>query len=399
MFVKGTVFSAGPYLYRLYHFHGFAETQVAVIYVCGVISSAMFVPAKDHISDRLGRKTTIIMFCFLYSISCLLMLFPSYGVLILARCLAGLTNSILFSTMETWYVHEHINNYDFPKEWVPITFSHVAFGSSIIAVTAGVLADVLARWLSLGPSAPFIFAIPVFVVSISCLALMWSENFGEKKQLSVTKERKACGEGLKAIVQNVDLFLIGTIQSLFESVVFVFVFIWTPALYVPAFPLGIVFASFMVCFLLGSIMCDYLISKVGYPMTRMLVVISASTSVIFLLAAHFAQNRTGSFYHIKMVLCLQLFELACGFYFPIMRVLREKVLPEEHRLSVTNWFRVPLTIFSSLALLFFHDTSGGIPQIFMFCAVMMGLAFLSSLRFARIGQSNREVAEIVSPMN
>lgn len=382
---------SGPYLYRLYHYHGFVETQVALIYVSGIISSAVFMPAKDVISDRLGRRRTIVVFCILYSISCLLMIFPNYGVLILARCLAGLTNSILFSTMETWYVHEHVKNYDFPKEWVPITFSHVAFGSSIVAVTAGVLADAFARWLSMGPVAPFILAIPVFDCSIACVLVLWNENFGEKKQFSVAKERKACGEGLKEIVQNVDLFLVGIIQSLFESVVFVFVFIWTPALgIVHDIPLGIVFASFMVCFLLGSIVCDYLISKVGYKMTRMLIAISASASVIFLVAALFAQNKTSSFHRIVLLLCLQLFELVCGFYFPIMRVLREKTLPEEHRLSVTNWFRVPLTILSSLALLCFHDTSGGIPQIFVFCAVMMGLAFISSLRFARSGGSNKE---------
>ncbi len=374
----------------MYRYHGFGATQVAVIYASGIVSSAIFMPAKDVISDKLGRRTTVILFCVMYSLSCLLILIPHYGVLLIGRCIAGLTNSILFSTMETWYVHEHISTYDFPKEWVPITFSHIAFGSSIVAVAAGVVADAFVRWFSLGPPAPFIIAIPVLLSSIVALLLTWTENFGEEKKLLLSKEGKSCLEGLKTIVQNIDLFLVGAIQSLFESVVFVFIFIWTPSLDVfHDVPLGIIFASFMVCYMLGNITCDYLISKVGYSMTRVLVVLSGSASVIFIIAAQFASDTSGQFYRIKMLFCLQSFELICGFYFPIMRVLREKFLPAEHKLSVTNWFRVPLTIFSSLALLNFHGISGGIPQLFVFCSVMMGLAFITSLRFAR-GDTNKK---------
>ena len=362
---------------------------MAVIYVCGIVSSAIFFPLKDIIADRFGRKKTAIIFCFLYSLSCICILFPNYGILLFGRFIAGLTNSILFSTLETWYVHEHVKNYDFPKEWIPITFSHVAFGSSIVAVLAGVLADAVARWINFGPSAPFLLAIPVFVTSCISLGLVWNENFGEKKKISQESVTKSCTEGLKQIVQNLDLFLIGTIQSLFESVLFVFVFIWTPALDVfHDIPLGIAFASFMVCYMLGSLVCDYLIAKVGYSMTRLLVVVSASASGVFICAAYFAAYKSATFYRLKMLICLQLFELICGFYFPIMRVLREKVLPEDHRLSITNWFRVPLTILSSLALLFLHDASGGIPEIFLFCTVMMLLAFVCSFRFAR--SSGRE---------
>lgn len=381
----------GPYLYRLYHYYSFNESQVAVIYVCGIVSSAIFFPLKDTIAAKLGRKKTAITFCFLYALSCLCILFPNYGVLLIGRCIAGLTNSILFSTLEAWYVHEHIKNFDFPKEWIPITFSHVAFASSIVAVVAGVLADAVARWINLGPSAPFLLAIPVFLGSMVSLGLVWNENFAEKKTITQESVKKSCTEGLKEIMQNLDLFLIGIIQSLFESVLFVFVFIWTPALDVfHDIPLGIAFASFMVCYMLGSLVCDYLIAKVGYSMTRLLVVVSASAAGVFLCAAYFAAYKSATFYRLKMLICLQLFELVCGFYFPIMRVLREKVLPEEHRLSITNWFRVPLTVLSSLALLFLHDASGGIPEIFLFCTVMMLLAFACSFRFARTSKDNQQ---------
>lgn len=339
---------------------------------------------KDIITAKLGRRKTAVVFCALYILSCILNLSRhSYGILIIGRCIAGLTNSILFSTLESWCVHEHLETYDFPKEWLPITFSHVAFGSSVVAVVAGLLADIFARWLSLGPMSPFIVAIPVFSASIICLLVVWTENFSEKKEISPKMIRKSCTEGLKAIMQNMDLFLVGAIQSLFESVVLVFVFIWTPALDVESdVPLGVAFASFMVCFLLGGIICDYLIARVGYTMTRLLLLISASASVVFVIAAYISTYRR---YYGKfcMLLCLQMFELLCGFYFPIMRVLREKILPEEHRLSITNWFRVPLTVISSLALLFLHDSDDrGVPETLLLCAGMMALAFACSFRFA-----------------
>lgn len=263
----------------------------------------------------------------------------------------------------------------------------------MVAVLAGFMADIASRWLSLGPVAPFILAVPVFLASIVCLSVLWTENFSEKKEISEKTISKSCSEGLKTILQNSDLFLIGAIQSLFESVLFVFVFIWTPALNVFGdISLGVVFASFMVCFLLGGIICDYLIAKVGYTMTRLLALISAAGCLVFLVAAYVARSRDAVLYRFKMLVCLQVFELICGFYFPIMRVLREKVLPKEHSLSVTNWFRVPLTILSSLTLLCFHNMSGGIPEIFLFCAGMMAAAFVCSLPCARSRTEQSEEA-------
>ena len=66
-----------------------------------------------------------------------------------------------------------------------------------------------------------------------------------------------------------------------------------------------------------------------------------------------------------------------------MREIRKEILPEDHRMSIINWFRVPLTLVSALVLLMFHDTSGGLSEILLFCGVLMAIALLSSLRFTR----------------
>ena len=373
----------GPYLYRLYHYHGFMETQVAIIYVCGMVSSALVFPAKDVIANRCGRRATIVVFCLLYALSCLATAIPNYGVLLVGRCLSGLSNTMIFSALESWYVHEHTQRFDFPTEWIQVTFSHVAFGSSIAAIVAGIIADIFARWLSLGPVSPFIVACPVLLAAVAPIAILWEENSGEKQSVTLKDFRKASFEGLKTIVQNVQIFLIGTVQSLFESVVFVFVFLWTPALDVyHDLPLGITFASFMTCFLVGSLVCDYLIAKDQFPRTLMLVVVTSSATVVFLIAAYFAMDKTATLYRLRMLICLQLFELLCGFYFPILRTLRESVVPREVQLSTVNWFRVPLTLFSSLALLSLQGATGGPPEIFLFCAGGMLLATSASSSLA-----------------
>lgn len=373
----------GPYLYRLYHHHGYMETQVAVIYVSGMVSSALVFPAKDVIANRFGRRATIVAFCLLYALSCLATATPNYGVLLVGRCLSGLSNTMIFSALESWYVHEHTQRFDFPAEWIQVTFSHVAFGSSIAAIVAGVLADAFARWFSFGPVSPFIVACPVLLAAVAPISILWEENSGEKRTVSLKEFRKAGFEGLKTIVQNVRIFLIGTVQSLFESVVFVFVFLWTPALDVyHDLPLGITFASFMTCFLVGSLICDYLIAKDQYPKTQMLVVVTSSATVVFLVAAYFARDKTATLYRLRMLICLQLFELLCGFYFPILRTLRESVVPHEVQLSTVNWFRVPLTLFSSLALLSLQGATGGPPEIFLFCAGGMLLATAASASLA-----------------
>jgi hypothetical protein len=55
--------------------------------------------------------------------------------------------------------------------------------------------------------------------------------------------------------------LLGTIQSLFEGAMFTFVFMWTPALSVGGkdLPHGWIFASFMLCVMIGSSLFKFLV--------------------------------------------------------------------------------------------------------------------------------------------
>ena len=395
----------GPYLYRLYHYYGYLEHQVAIIYVLGLVSSAFVFPAKDFITNKFGSRRVVVVSSLLYGFSCLLMLSSHYGVLAVGRCLAGAANTLLFSSLEAWYVREHLDTYDFPKEWISVTFNHIAFGNGIMAVIAGLMADLFARWLQFGPPSPFVLAVPVLVSVVILVLGLWSDGSGKdnKDKLKLEEIKKSLTDGLKAITP--DVFLIGTIESLYESSLFVFVFIWTPAiggrlkrssdnvlissqgLLMSDIPLGVTFASFMVCFVLGGIIHDYLRHKVKYRLPNLLLPVIASSSVLFFISSFLSYNDPPLLFRFTVLVCLQLIEFGCGFYFPIMRTLRDKILPEENRLSIIILFRIPLTLLSALALLLLHDASGGVSEIFLFCAILMVIALLCSIRFVRMSGS------------
>ncbi|NXA43832.1 MFSD5 protein, partial [Eudromia elegans] len=237
----------GPYLYKLYQHYRFLEGQIAIIYVCGFASSVLFGLVSTSLVDRLGRKKSCVLFSLTYSVCCLSKLSWDYFVLVAGRVLGGLSTALLFSAFEAWYVHEHVERHDFPAEWIPATFSRAAFWNSVIAVGAGVAANGLAEGLGLGPVAPFMGSIPLLVLAGVLAMRNWDENYGKERALS-----KTCADGLRCLLSDRRVLLLGTIQALFESVIYIFIFLWTPVLDPHGPPLGIVFSSFMAASMVGS---------------------------------------------------------------------------------------------------------------------------------------------------
>lgn len=92
----------GPYVYKLYDYYGFPESQIAVLYVVGFASSVVFGTTTGPLADALGRKKMALCFCFTYTLCCLTKLSSSYWVLMFGRVLGGISTSMLFSTFESW---------------------------------------------------------------------------------------------------------------------------------------------------------------------------------------------------------------------------------------------------------------------------------------------------------
>lgn len=75
----------GPYVYKLYSYYGFAEEQIAVLYVVGFGSSVVFGTFTGALADKFGRKNMSIVFCLLYSICCFTKLSPNFSILCIGK--------------------------------------------------------------------------------------------------------------------------------------------------------------------------------------------------------------------------------------------------------------------------------------------------------------------------
>lgn len=369
----------GPYIYKLYSHYGFTNFQIAVLYVVGFSASVLFGTGTGALADRFGRKRMCMMFCISYSLCCFLKIFPNYNILLLGRLLGGISTSLLFSVFESWYVYEHIQNFDFPKEWIAITFSKATFWNGVLAIAAGVIANFTSDVLNFGPVSPFILAIPCFVLSCVIMSKAWGENYGRTQ----ASTKNVCLEGLQVIFNKPLILMLGIVQSLFESVMYVFVFLWTPILDSVHPPLGIVFSTFMVCIMIGSSFYQLGLYRQVEPHSMLLLAVAlAAVSQVGCAIATSSEEiniliASGSFF---------LLEVAIGIYFPAIGYIKSECIPESHRANIMNWFRVPLNIITCIILLSLHGerNSGGNSIIFLICAAMMMCACFITVKIGRI---------------
>ncbi|GFR19051.1 molybdate-anion transporter [Trichonephila clavata] len=368
----------GPYIYKLYSHYGFTNFQIAVLYVVGFSASVLFGTGAGVLADSFGRKRMCMVFCITYSLCCFMKIFPNYNILLLGRLLGGISTSLLFSVFESWYVSEHIQSYDFPREWISVTFSKATFWNGVLAIIAGVIANFTSDFLGWGPVSPFILAIPCFIISCCIMSKAWNENYGKQKST-----KNVCIQGLQLIVTNNLILMLGIVQSLFESVMYVFVFLWTPILDSVHPPLGIVFSIFMVCIMIGSSFYQLAYYRqVEPPVLLFLAVVLATVSQLGCALA-------ASYDNINIIIASASFfllEIAVGIYFPAIGYIKSECIPESHRANIMNWFRVPLNVITCIILLSLHGErgAGGNCVIFLICSVMMSCCSLVMMKIMKI---------------
>ncbi|XP_041366687.1 molybdate-anion transporter-like [Gigantopelta aegis] len=378
----------GPYLYKLYSYYGFQEEQIAVLYVFGFASTVILGTWTPIAADQFGRKKLCLIFTVTYSVSCLLKLSRSYGVLIIGRLLGGVATSVLFSAFEAWYIHEHIETHDFPKEWISVTFTKASMWNGVLAVLAGATTNVVSEWFGMGPVAPYMLAVPFLIFVGIVISTHWNENYSGHK----IRFRKECFEGLKNIVQSEKIFMIGAIEALYESVIYIIIFLWTPILDSGEPSLGIIFSSFMVCILIGQatyhILTSHNISIMVLLMSSTIIAMSSNLVCVF-------SNHPSSRNMTVTYIALLCFEFAVGLYFPAMGCLRSHIIPDTHRYSIMNWFRVPINLITCVVLMLLHEDvfQHGNRMIFVICVVLLFLGLLCGLRFVKLSKDDDELKQ------
>lgn len=367
----------GPYLYRLYEEYGYLKEQIAALYIVGYISAMVSGPFLGELADKHGRKKMSSIFCGLYSLCCLCKLSSNFFLLLCGRVFGGLSTALLMSTFESWMIFEH-NKAGFPSDWLPRTFSLATYGSGIMAVAAGVLANVVADCCGHHPVRPFLLATAILAATAFLINSTWSENKrgdddDDDDDLDSSTSTR-CIKSLRTVLK-VKIWHLGAIQALFESAMYTFVFLWTPGLDAAEKrehwhehpPLGIIFGSFMLAIMLGSSLFRLALSRRWTVMQCLQWALGAGCCFLT------ASSLLGGWAFL-LYLSFFGFELSCGVFFPAIATMRGKILPEAERAGIMGWFRVPLNLIVVVMLLLIQAMS--IRALLAVCAVLCLGAYL-----------------------
>jgi len=336
------------------------------------------------LADKYGRKRLSMCYGIIYGISCITKLSSSFWVLLFGRLLGGVATSLLFSVFEAWMVHEHSQR-GFLPEYLSRTFSSAILGNGIVAILAGIVASFVS--VEFGYVAPFMVSLALLLMSSVVISFTWNENYGDSEMVL----GKIFSGAVDTLRKDICVALLGTIQSLFESSMYVFVFMWTPMLNTAFEEFadrtrglhGLIFASFMVMLMLGSSLFRFFERKWNVEQVY-LGTLFVSTILFFIIAIF----EIGPILYISFML----FEICCGMHFTCIGTLRSKYIPEESRAAVMNLFRVPLNILVCYVLYSVDSFSN--QMIFGICGIWLAIS-----TFCQYYLSKQEPRPIISELN
>ena len=391
---------SGPYFYAVYAskiVNGVpaSTSLISQIFLVGFAAIALIGPVTGKAFDVYGRKKGTIAATLVYSLGTLSTQTSSLGLLFVGRGVGGVGTSMLSNAPESWLVSEFQNTPD-DGRWLYDTFGLAFSGDYIAAIIAGQIAGYAASYR--GPTGPFMVS-PFFLASGALVAaFFWKENKANSNNGGVAatvanpnepaddakEEVQSDGEisddestdssastdgsiqdALKIVLNDPKIMLVGAIQALFESSMYVFVMQWPPTLAIEiqqfyrngsiAVPYGTVFSCFMACCLIGSTIFGQM-AKMGVntrtTMTTMLPV--ASMSLALATYAVWSNESTNRCHLVSLVAAFFIFEACVGMYFPSIGSLRSQYVPDSHRALIMTLFGVPLNVLVVAIFLYLH---------------------------------------------
>jgi MFS family permease len=342
----------GPYLYKLYESRGMTENEMIVLFCAGFGSSAIAGPFVGMLADGFGRKKMCIAYFVMYIISALLTIQQNFVILFLGRLLAGIGTSLLCTVFESWMVSNFKRN-QYSQELLEDTLSKSTTYNSMSAIAAGIVAQIAVEYL--GYDGPVLIAI----VPLACgmLICYWGLESDHDQTSTVNFGFQG---SLRSM--NINVWIICMTQSIFLATMYIFVFLWTPALESPGLPHGFVFSTFMVMISIGA----QIYRTVAHRLEFIPYWILFSTAAVMIGIVAAKDNTKVLF----LIFCM--FEFICGVMFPTYGALRSVYIEEEHRTTVMNIFRIPLNVFVVILLL--NKRNLTISQTFGICAVVNVIA-------------------------
>ncbi|KAF9926192.1 hypothetical protein BGZ65_007387 [Modicella reniformis] len=359
----------GPYLYELYsQSYGFNMYDIAVLFITGFVSSAVFGTVIANTADVWGRKRMALLFCCTSSAASMIRLSGNYHYLVFSHLLSGLSTALLYCVFEAWYISQHQRK-AFAPALIGATFSTAIFLNGLVAILAGIVANIAVE-LSGSLAAPFVVSSVTLGLAGFLISSTWEENYGESMTNSSGSVLRNMLEGLVVLKSDINILALGLAQTVFECCMYTFVLLYTPTLEASIksstgseapFPLGYLFSAMMFCSMLGSLAFKYLSAK--NILTENLL-----STALFVAGASFCFIVLNTNNSTHTIFSFLLFEFTTGMYFPSIGTLRAQAIPEQNRTGVMAFLRVPMN-FAVCAILL-HVNSLPVTQIFQICALL-----------------------------
>ncbi|XP_055333112.1 molybdate-anion transporter-like isoform X2 [Paramacrobiotus metropolitanus] len=388
LFVYGLVVAAdwlqGSHVYALYESYGISSRDIALLFVMGFGSSLLLGTVVASFGDKLGRRNVCIAYGVIYGLSCLTKHSPNLWILMGGRLLAGIATSIMCTSFEAWLVCE-CNKKGLSIAQLGDILSGATKLNGIIAILSGVVAQFAVNTSGKLVS-PFDVAAGILTVTSILVYYLWTENYGDQN----APHLQPFASGVKTLLADTNVLLVGLIQSLFEGSMYIFVLLWTPALEVKSkdhiekagepknilLPHGYIFSAFMIAVALGSFLFSCLSRRLSLERILMgLLIISTLTFVPALAIPEDAWAVFAGFV---------IFEFCVGVFWPCMGALRGRYVPEDCRSTLMNYFRIPVNLVVVVVLV--QDASLWIN--FLCCLIFLAACAVLPTRFKPIKVSN-----------
>ncbi|KIJ53591.1 hypothetical protein M422DRAFT_73890 [Sphaerobolus stellatus SS14] len=353
--VMGADWLQGPYVYSLYNEqYEFPERIVALLFVTGFTAGGITAPLVGVWADQYGRKRLCMIFCVTYALSCACTLFPSFIVLFCGRILGGLSTSILFSSFESWLVGSS-TTLGLSNGELSTIMGRATLTNGFVATAAGILSNNMVS-ATRNFQTPFMASGVVLILAWVMIKGSWSENFGSSTGETDIFQIARLKVAWQIVRKDASLLTLVLTQTCFEGSMYLFVFLWVPALRelaTESLPLGYIFSSFMVCMMLGSLIYTTIVSfpPASDTADSSLALHAKLSSLVCALSALSLVTSVVTYDPRYRFWAFCVFEACVGMYYPIQGMLRSSIISDEHRATLSALSRVPLNIFVTVSLL------------------------------------------------
>jgi len=415
----------GPYVYQLYASYGYNGVDIGLLFVAGFASSALCGTLVASLADTYGRKNFTLIYALIYSAACLTKHWSNFSVLLIGRILGGIATSILFSAFESWIiamsrkdvnktyqaVSERENDLEdnqrdsaaarpTSSSWLSLTFSIAGQGNSMIAILSGLVGEMGNQFG--GPTVPFDLAIICLAIGAIFIAMTWENDYIAIQQQSndpqqdqqQRQNKSSIWSNAASMCNSPAVLVVGVIQACFESSMYVFIFMWSPALasvieaeastgrpfLIHRVFHGWVFASFMICAWCGSYLFAYAVSHARLSFER-LGFLTMTTAAFSLALVPITTDL-----YSRLVL-FSGFELCVGAFWPYIACLREKYIVDDSvRSTCMTLYRIPLNLVVMGVLLNIDHLTEA--TLFHLCSVGLVLAAAANVLLLRLSDVN-----------